>query len=355
MSRTPSAVAALLFAIAPSAFGVCALHLRFDEGAQQLVWDNVPGAAGYQIQESFDEMRTSRNYSASSPPFAVKRRLSSSTPAWYAVTAFLPASILSISASSDACTEQIQVRLKPDPAFRALTRKVVVPIVGSGPGANGGRFKTSIHLLATSAQETGRLIFHPAGIAATPNDPFIRYSLDAGGSEMQIDDVVAAMGQNGIGSLDVVPDESATDVVPIVEARLFNDTSSGTFGTTTGAFLPFDFLHPPDLSLKVPPADAPYRINIGLRTLTETKATVLIYEVSGHVKDLRNLSWPADYMTLGSISQILGIDLQPGESLTFFFDGAVIPFYTRTENRTNDPELFIPTRPRSTDLSSFVE
>jgi len=97
------------------------------------------------------------------------------------------------------------------------------------------------------------------------------------------------------------------------------------------------------------------RVNAGLRTLTDTKANALIYGVGGRLRDFRNLAWPADYTAFGSIAQLLGVDLQPGESVSIFFDGAVIPFYTRTENRTNDPEFFIPRPASSNDVGSFIE
>ena len=50
---------------------------------------------------------------------------------------------------------------------------------------------------------------------------------------MQFDDVVAAMGQSGIGSLDIVPlnlfSLGDPGVLP-VETRLFNEAAEGTFG-----------------------------------------------------------------------------------------------------------------------------
>jgi len=55
------------------------------------------------------------------------------------------------------------------------------------------------------------------------------------------------------------------------------------------------------------------------------------------------------------MAQVIGVPLDPGQSVTIFFEGAAIPFYTRTENRTNDPELFIPSRVKSTNVGAYVE
>ncbi len=345
---------ALFLFLVPDAFAVCPLNLKFADNPPRLVWDNI-GAMTYQVQESFDNFATSRNYFPDSSPFVIQRRASANVTAYYSVTALLASNVLSVGPESEGCTEQVTVTLKPDAAFRTLTRKVVVPIVGSGPGANGGRFRTALKLTATDAGSRGRIIFHPAGSAGRSDDPAITYALQSIGTVKQFDDIVEALGQSGIGSLDIVPDEGASSVVPNVEARLYNDTAAGTFGTTTPALLPYDFLQAPTMMLQVPATDAAFRLNAGLRTLTDTRATALIYGTNGRLRDFRSLAWPADTMTLGTVSQFINAPLDPGESVTIFFDGAAIPFFTRTENRTNDPELFIPPRVLSVNVGSFVE
>ena len=355
MSRIPAAVIALAVLLAPAAHAVCPLNVRFSDDPPTLTWDSIPGASAYEVQETFDNI-TSRSYYPQSTSLRIRRRSSSDVKVTYIVTAILPSSILSLGDASEACRESTIVALKSDPAFRSLTRKAVIPIVGSGPGANSGRFKTSLKLTATIAGERGRLIFHPAGAIARADDPAIRYEFNEGaGQELKFDDVVASMGGSGVGSLDIVPDEGASDMLPDVEARLYNETTSGTFGTPAPALLPFDFLQPPTVSVRVPASDAQFRINIGVRTLTETHATALVYGTSGHLRDFHGLVWPADYTTLTTIDQFIGVPVAPGESVSIFFEGAAIPFYTRTENRTNDPELMIPPKVRPVSVGSFVE
>ena len=355
MPRIPAAAIALAIVLAPAAFAVCPLNVRFSDNPPTLTWDSIPGAAAYEVQETFDNI-TSRSYYPQTTSLRIRRRSSSSIKVTYIVTAILPSSILALGDASEACRESTIVTLKADPAFRALTRKAVIPIAGSGPGANGGRFKTSLKLAATVAGERGRLIFHPAGTTARADDPSIRYEFNEGvGQELQFDDVVTAMGGGGVGSLDIVPDEGASDLLPDVDARLYNDTTAGTFGTPAPALLPFDFLQPPALSVRVPASDSQFRINVGVRTLSETHATALVYGVSGRLRDFHGLVWPADYTTLTTIEQFIGVPVTPGESVTIFFEGPAIPFYTRTENRTNDPELLIPPRRRPLSVGSFVE
>ena len=355
MSRIPAAVTALVVLLAPAAYAVCPLNVRFTDNPPTVTWDSIPGASAYEVQETFDNI-TSHSYYPQSTSVRIQRRSSSDVKLTYIVTAILPSSILSLGDASEACRESMTVTLKADPAFRALTRKAVIPIAGSGPGANGGRFKTSLKLTATIARERGRVIFHPAGSIAQSDDPSVRYEFNEGvGQELKFDDVVASMGASGVGSLDIVPDEGASDMLPDIDARLYNDTTSGTFGTPAPALLPFDFLQPPTLMVRVPASDAQFRINIGLRTLELTHATALIYGVNGHLRDFHGLVWPADYTTLTTIEQFVGVPVAAGESVSIFFEGTAIPFYTRTENRTNDPELMIPPRVRPVSVGSFVE
>lgn len=337
-----------------TALAVCPLNLKFADNPPRIVWDDV-GAKTYEVQESFDNFATSRNYFVDSPPFVIRRRVSGNVAAVYTVTALLESNVLSVGAESEGCTESVKVTLKADAAFRELTRKAVVPVVGSGAGANGGRFRTSLKLTAADIGSRGRIVFHAAGSVAGPNDPAIAYAFDSIGDVKELDDVVEAMGQTGIGSLDIVPDEGASDVLPNIEVRLYDDTVAGTFGTMAPALLPYDFLQAPTMTLEVPPAGAAFRVNAGVRTLTDTRATALIYGTSGHLRDFRSLFWPAGTTTLGTISQFIGTPVGAGESVTLFFEGAAIPFFTRTENGTNDPELFIPPRDRAANVGSFVE
>ena len=356
MPRIPVLVAVLALLIAPAADAICPhLNLRYSENPPALAWDNIDIATGYQVLESFDNT-SARIFTVDSSPFLIRRRSSADVKIAYTVTAIMPLNILALGDSFEACRESTLVTLKADPAFRKLTGKAVVPIAGSGPGANGGRFKTSLKLTATAVGERGRVIFHPAGAVAGPNDPAVRYEFnDFEGQVLAFDDVVGSMGRSGVGSLDIVPAEGSTSIVPSIEARLYNDTSSGTFGTMAPALLPFDFLQAPTLTVAIPSSDAQFRVNVGLRTLTDTRGTALIYGTNGRLRDFRRLAWPADYTILAPMGQIIGTPVDAGETVSIVFDGAAIPFYTRTENRTNDPELFFPGRNKTTNVGFYVE
>ncbi|HEX8168990.1 MAG TPA: hypothetical protein VF824_00445 [Thermoanaerobaculia bacterium] len=330
----------------------CNLHLRYENG--ELRWDAVPGAQQYWVQESFDGMKTSRNFSTRENVVKVTHRASAPTVVRYAVTAEIETGVRALADgdSTDACVSAINVTLGVDAAFRDLTRRAVLPIVGSTPGAFGGRFRTAL-VMRGSPDQHGRLIFHPAGGVASDSDPSMRYSF-SGPEPLAFDDVVAAMGQSGIGSMDVVPDADSLTRLPEMQVRLYNDTSIGTFGTFVTPVLPYDYLGSRGLEIRIP--DARFRVNVGLRALTGVTVKVLVFGADGRLRDLRDRDFPAGWMQLTSASDFAGSTLAPGESLTLLFTGGAVPFYTITENATNDPTLVVPpARGSSSDVGAYVD
>lgn len=337
----------------PSFGATCILNLRLADPST-LVWNDVAGVKTYELQESFDSFKHSRNYLLNVPSFAINHRVSKDTNAAYIVTAIFDNKVLSVGPSSDTCTESLLITIKADPEFRSMTRKAVIPIAGSAAGAFGGRFKTSLTLTPTDGNQHGRIFFHPAGAVASSGDASTAYSFPNGfGQTVVIDDVGARFGESGPGSLDIVPDADSAPSVPNVEARLYNDTPIGTFGTTITALYPFDYLEAPTLTFHVPAG--PFRMNLGIRTFTATVAKALIYGTDGRLRDFADLYWPADYTILAPVDRILGKSVAPGEMVIVYYTGSAIPFYTVTENRTNDPEVFVARPAQSTDVGSYVE
>jgi hypothetical protein len=331
----------------------CNLGLRVDGGV--LRWNVVPAATDYWIVEKVGNFDALRNYSTQQNAFNIAHRASSGGHVQYAVTAILRQGVQSAETddSLDACTGTIDVELPADPAFRQLTRRAVLPVVGSTPGAFGGQFKTALTLTPTAANQHGRIVFHPAGVAGSADDPSIPFVF-TNGQALAFDDVVATLGQSGLGSIDIVPDEGAQTILPRIEARLYNDTPLGTFGTFADARYPFDYLEP--ATMHVPIADERFRVNVGFRTLTDAKMSVFIYSAEGTLLALQTGTFPADWMQMTSASDLAKRTLTPGMWLEVAFDGAVIPFYTVTENRTNDPTLVVAPAQRTLgDVGNYIQ
>ena len=347
-------IAALSLALLTTApvHAYCTLNLRYENGA--LKWDRIDGATDYWILETYGNPVVTRHFTTRNLSFAVAHRSTTDTIVHYTVTAPLAAGVRSLEGeTNDACAGTIDVEVPADPAFRNLTRRAILPVVGSTAGAFGGRFKTSLILRPVAQDQRGRLVFHPAGQVASNSDPSIRYEFTSA-DPLVWDDIVAAIGQSGIGSLDIIPDETGSSIVPAIEARLYNEVSFGTFGTLAAPAFPYDYLRPPGLEITIP--DDRSRINIGFRTLTETKMRILIYSPVGQLLSFRDETYPAGWMQMTSANDFTGKALQKGQMVQVQFTGSVIPFHTVTENSTNDPTLIVVSpRPSSRNVGTYID
>ena len=107
----------------------------------------------------------------------------------------------------------------------------VLPVAGSTPGAFDSYFRTGIQLSNPGPLPfSGRLVFHAAGAVSSPDDSFSLPFTVEPVSTFSTDDVVAAMGRTGIGTLDIVGPAGS---YLIVTARVYQDAGAqGTAGFT---------------------------------------------------------------------------------------------------------------------------
>ncbi len=223
-----------------------------------------------------------------------------------------------------------------------------IPVAGSVAGGFGSNFKTAVQLLNTGFDAiSGRLVFHPAGISASASDPSVGYSLSPG----QIfgwDDLVGAMGQTGLGSVDVFVNG---DTPPLVVTRIFNDAgAAGTSGFTEPLVEAADVQGGLGVSVTgflIGPADVDrFRFNIGLRTVGgPVSVSVDVRDSTGAVVHSVSHTYPADYFIQQSASDFLGgFALPAGASLRITFSGGGLILYGATaDNVTNDPSAqFMP-------------
>ena len=326
----------VLVSFSAAAAEFCDLDLRYENG--EVRWRPIPGAVRYTVLESYGGLKAPFYYSTTRTFVTVDHRASNNMTVRYVVTAEVEDGVRLTAVSwADACTGMIDVPVPADPSFKKFTRRAIVPVVGSTPGAFGGQFRTAIELRG-AANEHGRIVFHPAGQVASDADPSIPYSF-VDRRVIAHDDIVAVMGRSGLGSLEIIPDADSIDRIPEVSVRLYNDTSMGTFGTYTAPVFPYDYLRPASMQVRMP--DARFRVNVGIRTLAATTVQSIIRRADGRLDGLRTTSFPAGWMEMKSMTDFLGVALQPGDQVTLSYSGAAIPFYTITENQTNDPTLVI--------------
>lgn len=245
-------------------------------------------------------------------------------------------------------------------------RKGIIPIVGSTAGANGAHFRTSLRIYA-APDAHGKIVFHPLGTIASEGDPSMPYSFAPNAhvvtDYLEWPDVVAAMGQSGLGTLDIIPDSNGGNFLPPVITRVYNDTPNGTFGTEAPLVLPRDYFYniyaasnqrPSGLVLSggrmtISPMGPNYRRNIGMRTLSDVDIVAVILRKDGRQETSAARTFPGDYSFMMPVEQFVQQMFGPSEAPLTSDDGLsinaspgrAITYYTYTDNRTNDPTLVV--------------
>ncbi len=265
-----------------------------------------------------------------------------------ALAAYVQLGIDKIEAGGTLSAWVDDVRLEPASAA-AETLAGYLPVAISSPGAFGSNFKTSLQLLNPNFSAiSGHLVFHPAGVPGSPSDPTIGYSL-AAGQTFSWDDIVGAMGQTGLGSLDLYVNTGAAP--PIAVTRIFNDAGdAGTSGFNEPLIKAADVQGGPGVSVTgflVGPADTSrFRYNIGIRTLgTPVFVTATVKDSAGNTVASVTHSYPANYFEQKTSADFLGgFVLADDQSIQITFSGGGTIIYGATaDDVTNDPSAqFMP-------------
>jgi hypothetical protein len=220
-----------------------------------------------------------------------------------------------------------------------------LPVAGSLQGNLGSFFRTSLKILnPNTAPLSGRIVFHPAGRNESPTDPSMGYSL-APGQSFAWADVVAAMGQSGLGSLDVTMAMLAPPFpkLPVVVTRIFNDAgAAGTSGFTEPLFLAETQgipLPPPVTGFLLLPDLDRYRYNVGIRVLGgPVNVTVDVVDSGGNVVHTTTRAYATATVTQTSAEDFAGVALESGQSLRIHFGPPDVILYGATvDNVTQDP------------------
>lgn len=224
------------------------------------------------------------------------------------------------------------------------TLAAIVPVVISSPGALPSFFRTSVQLHNPfDGAISGRLVFHPGGLSGSSSDPSFFYSL-APGQTVFIPDLLPAIGQTGVGSLDVVVGTGSG--APVLRARVFNDGgAAGTYGFNEEPVGIPDALKPGDIAVLITPPDTDlFRFNVGVRTLSAGAVlNVVVRNSTGTVKHVLSRSYAADYFEQTDVATFLS-GFAPGanDSITVSLaSGSGVVYGATADNRTNDPSIQI--------------
>jgi len=341
-----AAMSLVFGALSASACTFEVLGAQDGKGRARLDWAPVPGATDYDIY-----VRT--RYGG--PTFAKTTGLSGANLSPVTTDPQEHTYLVFARGNDDPnylCVGEVRVNLDGDRDLAEITSKRIIPLAGSVHGANGSDFRTSL-TITKAARRTGRIVFRPTGTVASDADPFLRYAFgdndDGGPSELYWDDVVAAMGATGTGSLEIIPDRVGDETslhVPPVSARVYNVAAKGTYGSLVTAVRPAEWFLDPQtqhasVGVMIPAVHGNLRRNVGFRTLTAISYRVF---TPGEEQLQVTGTAPRGYTYFSSLDALVGRPVPDNAWVSVeIVGGYAIGFYTETDNVTNDPALVIGT------------
>jgi hypothetical protein len=220
------------------------------------------------------------------------------------------------------------------------TRVAVLPVAISAPGSFGSVWKTEIQVYNPNPSTlTFRLVFHVARVSGKSTDPHLDFSI-LPLSTVHVPDLLPAMGQSGIGSVDVLalsdPNNSVAGVI-----RVFNDAgAAGTSGFTESSE---GFLEQNNSGILICPADPSLqRFNVGVRTMEQgATVQVTVRDGSGHTISQFTRSYDPTYFDQTDVAAFLGGAATPGNSsiTVHVLAGSLYLYGVSADNRTNDPSF----------------
>jgi hypothetical protein len=215
----------------------------------------------------------------------------------------------------------------------------VLPVAISGPGLAGTYFRTRLQLRNPRGvgRLTGQLVFHPAFAPASPTDPALPYSLGPWETRT-VADLVAAMGQTGLGSVDVVATD--TDLGPTIQAEIYAETpGGGTVGFAEATVRPAETTF--SGGTLIGPADpSRFRMNIGIRTLDQgATVKVVVFDATGIAIWSETRNYPANYFEQVPASAFMG-GMPLGPNTSFVFEpGDAIIYGVTADNQSQSPVI----------------
>jgi hypothetical protein len=351
MTKTILRLVALALVLAPRALWACTMTLQTAEPEPEsghdytISWTAVPGASRYTVIEAAGDLEDvfGKNEADIGNDTSVEFEhfVAADTKFNYVVRAY---------SNSDPydplCAGTASVEVQGDTGVRDFAARGVIPVVGSAPGAYGAQFKTYLALHGNGQPLHGKIIFHRSGQAISDSDPSMPYDLSSDVRTQTWDDVVAAMGQSGIGSLDIVPTLGpfGSRTLPVIEVRVYNDAPNGTYGSAENVYYPGEVFQSASIAQTIHFTDARFRANVGVRTLeSRVRATVNVFDAAGNLRtgSPKVVTIHETGMYMGSPEALFGLSLNPGDTMTVDWDGEAFPFHTITENQTNDPYVVV--------------
>jgi hypothetical protein len=206
----------------------------------------------------------------------------------------------------------------------------VLPVVGSAEGAYGAEFRSSAQV--TNPNDfpiSGRFVFHPMGSSSPADDRSLAYVL-AAHQTRTYDDLAAATGATGFGSIDVIP---AVGPAAVTVVRVVDDASECKPAVQVPQVDRDDALAA-GMSAALVTGATGERFNVGMRGL-EAGAIVMmtLYDASGAELTHVTHGVRVNELRQGTASDFLGMAVPANASIVFHVvEGSAIIYGSAVDN-----------------------
>lgn len=349
--------------------------VRMNSGDRRLLtWNAVPGASSYLVETLIEGLNE-----PSGPDFAfgapytesrnIEARQLTSIDVEHVVLykirfRYIVTALNRENPAFVPCKDDVLYVVEPDTALASITASRFVPLAGKTPGANGSNFSTRLIITALGFKGNpddpnvakiyqGRIWFRPLGTEASDKDPSIPYAVD-GEETLVIDDVMAALGATGIGTLEIVPRIGFP--TPQVDAIIENVMANGQrVGARVGAVIGRELI------------DRGKSISAGIANTSDARLAVGVRSIGGpgmlvfrHLRadgtelELVRRDSRSNTTDLYALADLFAKPIQPGDRIIAShtsldlrgFDGqrflsaaGVVLFMTETGNHFNNPNV----------------
>lgn len=224
---------------------------------------------------------------------------------------------------------------------QSMGADAVIPVAGSLHGGFGSNYRTAAQLHNRTARgASGEIVFHPANVPASESDPRVAYDLGPH-STIVFNDVVASLGVEGLGSIDIVAFEGA---IPAVIVGVYDDQEVGTNGTGVPLIDNRDALVAGDTASLIVPGDLfDFRFNLGIRSLSAgVTVRLTVWREDGTERSSVVRVYGADFFQQQPASEFVLGTVDANDSIAIeIVAGSAFLYGAMTDNITNDPAIQI--------------
>ncbi len=246
-------------------------------------------------------------------------------------------------ASGRAQGATAQPALAPPPGVAV---SAVVPVVISARGANGASYHTAVQAYNPSLVPLSGVFLFRAEANGAVSETTLPYAVNPG-ETLSFVDILDAMGQRGLGSLDIIAFNGTE--APVLSVRVYNDADGGgTNGFTEEARRPEEALTAGSSAVLVAPFDAAaYRLNVGVRTFDGGGTIrITVRDQAGTVRTTLNQAFaPNAFTQMDAATFLQGLVPESSDTITIeVLAGSLFVYGATADNHTGDPAIALAQR-----------